>query len=124
MNGTCQPESDVLEQIPASIVDTTSKPSITTEEDIPFAETVPLKEKAEVVKGLRQQEHEHDVDNKKLAVGKALLYVCLGGIFVLTLVDVFAHPESDILTNAVDLGKTVATIVLGYLFGSSSKTSS
>ena len=122
MESTCSSEEQSAEGTysPAPNSAPPKKPVITEEEDKPFSETQ-LTERAEIYKILREQQHNQYVEGEKISVGKTLMYGCLIGVALMVVVDIIWSPDSDLLTGAFDLAKTVATIVLGYLFGSKSK---
>lgn len=110
-----------------------TKPEIIEEEDKPFPTTsggpsgditISASETSsydleDLIK-LKNQRHDHDVEDFKNTTGKHILYGCLIAVVLATIADVVLHPDSTILTGAVDLAKVVATTILGYFFGSKS----
>ena len=62
---------------------------------------------------LNDQKHTHAVEDFKNAIGKQLLFALL---------DACCNIESPMFTSAFEVAKIVATTVLGYLFGSKSKS--
>lgn len=71
---------------------------------------------------LNDQKHTHAVEDFKNAIGKQLLYGCLIAIAMFALLDAHYNIESPMFTSAFEVAKIVATTVLGYLFGSKSKS--
>lgn len=106
--------------------DTQQKPEITSEIDAPFPPTTQRSQKiAEDVPTLiklKDQQHSHAVEDLKNAVGKKLLYGCLIAIAVFACIDAHFHIDSPMFTSAFEVAKIVATTVLGYLFGSKTKS--
>lgn len=103
--------------------DAPGKPEITAEVDIPFPESTPTiaKDIPNLIK-LKNQEHIHGVENLKNIIGKKLLYGCLIAIAAFAVADAIWHIDSPMFTSAFEVAKIVATTVLGYLFGSKSKS--
>lgn len=106
------------------------KPEITSEIDAPFppnaypskAEKDAPAEDTPFLMELRDQKHNHEVEDLKNAVGKKLLYGCLIAIVIFAIIDAYCHIESPMFTSAFEVAKIVATTVLGYLFGSKTKS--
>lgn len=105
--------------------DTQKKPEIVSEIDAPFPPANQSPQKTEDLPTLIQlndQQHNHAVEDLKNAVGKKLLYGCLIAIVIFALLDARFHIDSPMFTSAFEVAKIVATTVLGYLFGSKSKS--
>ncbi len=101
------------------------KPEITSEIDAPFPPNSYQPQSAEDAPSLmelRDQKHNHEVEDLKNAVGKKLLYGCLIAIAIFAIIDARFHIESPMFTSAFEVAKIVATTVLGYLFGSKTKS--
>lgn len=104
------------------------KPAITEEEDRPFPSN--MESDTECSNGaqdvptlmqLNDQKHSHEVDNFKNKTRKHILYACLSVMALAATADAIFHIESDLVTNAFEVAKIVATTILGYFFGSRSK---
>ena len=105
--------------------DTNKKPEIVLEIDEPFPpEALPSQagEDVPTLIKLKDQEHNHAVEDLKNAVGKKLLYGCLIAIAGFAIIDAIFHVDSPLFTSAFEVAKLVATTVLGYLFGSNNKS--
>ena len=98
--------------------DIIEKPVISSGIDLPFP---PNSASPEQIR-LNDQKHTHAVEDFKNAIGKQLLYGCLIAIAVFALLDACCNIESPMFTSAFEVAKIVATTVLGYLFGSKSKS--
>lgn len=112
MGNTCTPNKN-------------KKPEIVLEIDEPFPPETLASQASEDVPSLirlKDQEHNHAVEDLKNAVGKKLLYGCLIAIVVFALIDAHYHVDSPMFTSAFEVAKIVATTVLGYLFGSKANT--
>ena len=104
---------------------TNKKPEIISEIDAPFPPVnQPLQTSEDVPNliKLKNQQHSHAVEDLKNTVGKKLLYGCLIAIAVFALIDAKFHVDSPMFTSAFEVAKSVATTVLGYLFGSKTKS--
>lgn len=104
--------------------DTQKKPEIVSEIDAPFPSKniySTVTEDVPTLIKLKDQLHNHAVEDLKNAVGKKLLYGCLIAIVVFAFIDAFFQVDSPMFTSAFEVAKIVATTVLGYLFGSKSK---
>lgn len=105
--------------------DAPQKPRISVEEDIPFQSDETLHHEgdleAEIELKARKQEHEHKVENYKNIVGVIILAVCSFVIVFFAIIDAHRSIESNLFSAAFDFAKTIATVVIGYLFASNSK---
>ena len=103
--------------------DVQQKPEIVSEVDTPFADqqTQPNGDILTQIK-LNDQRHTHAVEDLKNTVGKTLLYGCLITIILLACVDASSSIDSAMFTSAFELLKIVSTTVLGYMFGSKTKS--
>ncbi len=95
------------------------KPTIQSEIDAPFPDDAiaPIDNFENLIQ-LRAQQHNHNVEDLKNAIGKKLLYGCLIAIVVFAVADAIYKIDSPTFTSAFEVAKVVATTVLGYLFGS------
>lgn len=103
--------------------DVQQKPEIVSEVDAPFA-VQQSQHNGDVLTQIKlnDQKHTHAVEDLKNTVGKTLLYGCLIVIVLLAGVDAFCSIESPMFTSAFELLKIVSTTVLGYMFGSKTKS--
>lgn len=106
--------------------DIVEKPVINSGVDLPFPpNSSSLEHPSEDIPSqirLNDQKHTHAVEDFKNAIGKQLLYGCLISIAVFALLDAYFKIESTLFTSAFEVAKIVATTVLGYLFGSKTKS--
>lgn len=93
-------------------------PQITGEEDIPFVDESKKQTDMELSKVTHTKE---DVDWRKLSIGSSTLGWCMALMFVCVIISLF-NPESELVSNAFEAFKLIVMTVLGYIFGSNSKS--
>ena len=102
-------------------VEQLQKPKIIEDVDRPFEETEVTKDKATLDKlKEKDQDHNHKVEDYKNIVGGILLAVCFLVIIGFSIASLFGI-QSTLSSSAFEFTKTIATAVIGYLFGTNIK---
>lgn len=100
-------------------------PKIQSEEDIPFDSGGNVRENSSQDKLSRTDSLDDQITKFKYLTGREVLYISMGamGAAVLISIVLSAHDmENSLVENAFEVFKLIAMTVLGYLFGSNSKT--
>lgn len=93
-------------------------PPIIKEEDTPFVE----KDTNQSDNLLSKDTHtKEDVDWKKLSIGSSTLGWCMALMFACVIISLF-NSESELVSNAFEAFKLIVMTVLGYIFGSNTKS--
>lgn len=126
---TCSPESPGLDTTEQNEV--RKKPEITSdtlEEDEPFdnisSGAINGELQPQQMQLLNEQTHKHGVEDYKNKIGFISLCISIISVIILSLLDVlftYLGVKSDLLSNAFEFLKTIGTVVLGYLFATTSK---
>ena len=89
------------------------KPVIAGEIDIPF----PASDNYTKIKELKAQQHDYDIDNLKHKFAIRLVYICLSAVAVLTVIDVFLHPNSAVFQPPTNCPSSLAPPLWAFFLG-------
>lgn len=102
-------------------------PKIQSEEDVPFDSCGNSPEEASQDKLSKTDSLDDQITKFKYITGREVLYISMGSmgatVFVSIILSLFGK-ENPIVENAFEVFKLIAMTVLGYLFGSNSKSNS
>lgn len=92
-------------------------PTILEEEDTPFSDD-DGKSDDELAKDTHAQ---NDIDWRKLSIGSSTLGWCVFLMFLCVVISLFV-PDNEMLDSAFEAFKLIVMTVLGYIFGSNTKS--